>query len=157
MMNNIYIEEEVILEENLRAALEKAVNAVCAEEKLPPVSICILICDKERIREINREERNIDSPTDVLSFPDIEPSEETGLADIINAEVDPETGKIWLGDMAICMDVIREHAAEYGNTVEKELMYMAVHSVYHLLGYDHMEEEDKKVMREREEAVMSIL
>ena len=156
-MNDIYIEEEVILEEGLKEALCKAVNGVCTEEKLPPVSVCILICDKERIREINLEERNIDSPTDVLSFPDMEPSEETGLADIEAASPDPETGKIWLGDMAICMDVIKEHAAEYGNSVEKELMYMAVHSVYHLLGYDHMEENEKKVMREREEAVMKLL
>lgn len=156
-MNNIYIEEEVILEENLKNALIRAVNGVCAEEKLPPVELCILICDKERIREINRDERNIDSPTDVLSFPDLEPSEETGLADLSLAEPDPGSGKIWLGDMAICMDVITEHAEEYGNTVEKELMYMAVHSVYHLLGYDHMNEKDKKIMREREETVMKEL
>jgi len=72
----------------------------------------------------------------------------------LEAEKDPETGALCLGNMVLCMDVIEEHAKEYANTVKAELFYMTVHSMFHLLGYDHMNEPDKKVMRAKEKEII---
>lgn len=98
----------------------------------------------DEIHELNREYRGVDSPTDVLSFPQYENLEE---------EI-PEVGEICLGDVVICEEKAREQAAEYGHSFERELVYLFTHSVLHLLGYDHMEEAEKQEMRSREEEIM---
>ena len=153
-MNYIYIEEDIELEENHKQIIKDTVNKVWEKESLPEISLCVLITDKEGIREINKENRNIDSPTDVLSFPYLTFDDNYNMIENPEDEKDPETNTLMLGDMVICMDVIKEHAEEYLNTVEQELSYMVVHSMYHLLGYDHMNEEDKKVMREKEKEII---
>lgn len=98
------------------------------------------------IREINKKYRNIDKETDVLSFPMFEKDE---IRDVVEEEV--------LGDIIISVDRVKEQAEEYGHSFERELSYMLVHGFYHLMGEDHIEEDDKKVMREKEEKVLNIL
>ena len=116
-----------------------------------------MITTKEEIREINKEQRNIDKPTDVLSFPALEYDEEYKLAQPITQDCyDPEYNAVFLGDMVICDDKIREQAEEYGHSYERELSYLTVHSMYHLLGYDHETEELKRDMREKEEKILKL-
>ena len=98
----------------------------------------------EEIHELNKLHRGVDKPTDVLSFPQFE--------DV--CEEAPEEGEICLGDVVICREKAAEQAEEFGHSFEREILYLFVHSVLHLLGYDHMEEGEKKVMRAREEKIM---
>ena len=115
------------------------------------VDVCIT--DDEGIREINREMREVDKSTDVLSFPvfDLVPGE---LPD--EEDADPCTGLVPLGDMAISMEHVSAQAKEYGHSEKRELSYLVVHSVLHLLGYDHLDEgEKKRQMRAREEDILS--
>lgn len=114
------------------------------------LEVSLTITDAEAIREINAAYRNVDQVTDVLSFPQYESAEEV-REEILHC---PDGCVIPLGDVVICMDRALEQAAEYGNTEEREVTYLFVHSMMHLLGYDHMEEEEKKIMRRHEESVM---
>ena len=107
------------------------------------------------IQELNREMRQVDRPTDVLSFPEFEltPGQLPGQED-----ADPGTGYVPLGDMAISLERVKAQAKEYGHSNRRELAYLAVHSVLHLLGYDHMDEGQQKAqMRAREETIMAAL
>ena len=114
--------------------------------------INIILTTPENIKKYNKEYRNIDKETDVLSFPMFEKEE-------IEEKVKNNDFKTMdiLGDMIISIPRVEEQAIEYGHSFERELAYMVVHSFYHLLGYDHMEEDDKNVMRKKEEEVLSIL
>ncbi len=140
----------------LRALLRNAVKtALAAEDMTDPCEINILLTDDDGIQEVNREMRDIDRPTDVLSFPmfDLVPGEHPDEMD-----ADPATGRIPLGDMCISVERARAQAQEYGHSFEREICYLSVHSVLHLLGYDHLDEgEMKRRMRGREEAIMSEL
>ena len=121
--------------------------SICLEQegvKNQEVELSIIFISEEEIQEINAEHRGIDKVTDVLSFPQFE----TPL-DI------PEEGICILGDVVICVDVAQKQALEFGHSFKRELMYLYVHSLFHLLGHDHMEEEEKKVMRAAEELVMT--
>ena len=111
----------------------------------------VTITDNEGIRQINREQRGIDSPTDVLSFPMFDSTEEMEEMQRLTG------GDVPLGDVVICMDKIREQAEEFGHSEERETVYLFTHSVLHLLGYDHEEDEDRKKMRAREEEIMESL
>lgn len=121
----------------------------CYDEELP-LEISISVVGKDEIHRINREFRNVDSVTDVLSFPQY-PDAGSLIKDIGLLEEEQE---LLLGDVVICYDVAAEQALEYGTGERRELVYLFVHSLLHLLGYDHMEEEERSVMREREERVM---
>ena len=138
----------------ISANIRTCINAVLkAEGVTAKCEINVLVTDDAGIREINRTSRNIDSATDVLSFPmfDLAEGEHPD-------ECDPETGRVPLGDMCISVERARAQAREYGHSFEREICYLAVHSTLHLLGYDHMDEgERKRRMRGREEAVMSAL
>ena len=153
-MIKIYIEEEVKISGEMKAAVRDGIRRVARSEKLFDSEVGVLICSKERIAALNEEKRGISAPTDVLSFPNLEFDENYELLSDIEEEKDPDTGRVYLGDMALCPDIINEHAREYGQTPEREILYMAVHSMYHLLGYDHMTEEDKKVMRAKEKEIV---
>ncbi len=123
-----------------------AIEAVSKEAKLSKeTEVSVTICDNGEIREINREYRNIDNATDVLSFPMYSYSEPMVLSEEILE------GENMLGDIVISLERAREQAEEYGHSTERELSFLTVHSMLHLLGYDHMEEEERAVMREREE------
>ena len=114
--------------------------------------INIILTNPQNIRKINNQYRNIDKETDVLSFPMFEKSE---IDDIIKKQ-DFNTKDI-LGDIIISIDRVKDQAIEYEHSFERELSYMVVHGFYHLMGYDHMEENDKKIMRKKEEDVLNIL
>lgn len=108
--------------------------------------VSVTFTDPQTIRRINSEYRGVDSVTDVLSFPQFSSKEEI-----------PGSGYVSLGDVVICGERAAEQAEEYGHSLERELVYLFVHSMCHLLGYDHMEAEEKTVMREAEEDVMKRL
>ena len=123
-----------------------AIEVVSKEADLSEgTEVSVTICDNEEIREINREFRNIDKATDVLSFPMYSYSEPMVLAEEVLE------GENMLGDIVISLERAREQAEEYGHSTERELSFLTVHSMLHLLGYDHMEEEERVQMREREE------
>ncbi|MBQ1220085.1 MAG: rRNA maturation RNase YbeY [Peptococcaceae bacterium] len=131
------------------AEWEEKINQVAAiclrEEQLPEdVEVDLLFVDNEAIREMNLEYRDKDSATDVLSFPMYEPDE----------EIDDEE-EVLLGDIVISLERAQEQCEEYGHSLEREVMYLLVHGLLHLAGYDHMEEEDKKVMRAQEEKLLA--
>ena len=114
--------------------------------------VSITLTNPENIQKLNKQYRNIDKPTDVLSFPMFEKLEIDDI--ILNKRFDNEDV---LGDMVISIPKVEEQAKEYGHSFERELSYMVVHSFYHLMGYDHIKEEDKAVMRPKEEFVLENL
>lgn len=119
------------------------------------VQVCLSFVDKSEIQRLNREFRNLDKCTDVLSFPtvNIKPGEKFNKK-IFKNDIDPQNKHLMLGDIIICEDVAKEHADEYNHSYERELCYLIVHGFLHLIGYDHEKEEDKIVMRAYEEAVL---
>ena len=145
--------DTILITEEHKEIIKKVIEAVTLEENLGFDSyISVIITDKEEIRKINKEERNIDAPTDVLSFPYLEFDENYKLLyEPQKEDYDPEYNAVCLGDMVICYDKILEQSEEYGHTEERELSYLVAHSMYHLLGYDHITDELKKDMREKEE------
>lgn len=118
------------------------------ENVLVPCEISFSLVIPEEIQELNAEYRNIDKETDVLSFPMLEFPEDENMLTY-------ETGiPVMLGDIVISTTRAAEQAEAYGHSLEREICYLSVHSVLHLLGYDHMEEDEKRVMRAREKAIM---
>lgn len=129
--------------------------AVRCEGVSVPVEINVLVTDNRGIRAINRVSRGIDRATDVLSFPAFQ-FEPGRLPEDLTPYLDAETGLLPLGDMAISLERAREQAAEFGHSVRREVGYLTIHSVLHLLGYDHMDEGVmKRQMRGREEAILA--
>ena len=139
---------------NAAALIKKAVAmALDAEGVDCPCQISVLLTDDEGIRQVNREFRDIDRATDVLSFPlnELEP----GRFDPALCEKDLDTGAVMLGDMMISLPRCETQGEEFGHGFEREIMYLTVHSVLHLLGYDHVDEGAMKAqMRGREKAIM---
>ena len=129
--------------------------ALDAEGVTVPCEINVLITNDAGIHEINRAQRDVDRPTDVLSFPmfDLQPGDKPE-----ENWADPDTGLVPLGDMVISLERCAAQAEEFGHPLQRELAYLAVHSVLHLLGYDHMDEGPMKAqMRAREEAILETL
>ena len=118
----------------------------------------VLITDNEDIRQINNEYRNIDTPTDVLSFPMIEyerPSDFEFLEEAGDDCFHPDTGELLLGDIVISIDKVEEQAEKYGHSQTRELAFLVAHSMLHLCGYDHMEEDERKIMERKQEEILS--
>ena len=156
MEHEVYISREVIgLGHNESAALiKKAINmALDAEGIDVPCIISVMLTDDEGIQTINREFRGVDRATDVLSFPmnELVPGE----FDEELCEHDMDSGAVMLGDMMISIPRCEEQGEEFGHGYKREIMYLTVHSVLHLLGYDHIDEGEMKAqMRAREKAIM---
>lgn len=157
MEHRIIVETEVEAGPELTGQVTRVIEAALkAEQVKVPCEISVLFTDNDGIQAINREMREIDRPTDVLSFPmfELEPGAPPEDEDYL----DPETGMCPLGDMCISLERAEEQAKEYGHSLERELCYLAVHSVLHLLGYDHLDEGPmKRQMRAREEAILGEL
>ena len=134
--------------ETMGRALSLILESEGIDEDGAEVSVSFV--SSENIRELNRDYRDVDSVTDVLSFPQFETVDE-----LIEAEED--TGVAELGDVVICMDRAKSQAEEFGHPLKREVIYLFVHSILHLLGYDNMEEDEKKIMRAREEETMEKL
>jgi len=141
----IYFDDEQAVSQEMYELMEKAAAACLEKEDVDPerCEISVTFVSGEEIQELNRDHRGVDSVTDVLSFPQYEEPAEF-----------PDEGEICLGDVVICTDKIKEQALEFGHSEERETIYLFTHSILHLLGYDHMEEDEKRVMRAREEEVM---
>ena len=117
--------------------------------------VSVTFVDNEAIREINREERNIDKATDVLSFPMLE-FDENG--DIINSEFDFDEDYVLLGDIVISLERAREQSIEYGHSFIREIAFLTVHSMLHLLGYDHVNNEtEEKIMFKKQDEILNLL
>ena len=144
------------ISDDRRAFIRRVIRTALAAEGVDfPCEVDVLLTDDEAIHRINREMRQVDRSTDVLSFPEFDlhpgqlPTEE---------DADPGTGLVPLGDMVISMEHVAAQAKEYGHSTRRELAYLVVHSVLHLLGYDHLDEgSQKKQMRAREEAILAEL
>ncbi len=136
--------------------IEKVVETCFKEEKLEKTNLYlnVILTNPEKIKNINKEYRNVDKATDVLSFPMFEKNE---IESIINIGENNPIKEDVLGDIIISIPKVIEQAAEYGHSVERELAYMVVHGFYHIMGYDHIKEEDKKIMRPKEENILSKL
>lgn len=145
----IYFEEGHAVPEELLQKMTEAAEYAVESENMHNLDkqrceISVTFVDLDEIHELNKQYRGVDKPTDVLSFPAVDDLEE---------EI-PEVCEICLGDVVICEQKAREQAEEFGHSFERELVYLFTHSVLHLLGYDHMEEDEKKAMRAREEEIM---
>ena len=147
------------LEELAATVIEEALDYVeCPYE----AEVNLLITDNEQIQEMNRNFRQIDRPTDVLSFPMIE-YEEPGNFDFLENEeltedcFHPETGELLLGDIVISAEKVLEQAAEYGHSVKREYAFLIAHSMLHLAGYDHMEPEEAAVMEQKQREILEKL
>ncbi len=144
---NIYFSEEENIDQQIIETMKHAAEYCAALEGLDSdiCEISVSFVSEDTIHELNRDYRGTDRVTDVLSFPQYESVE------------DMQGDLIELGDVVICEKRAREQAEEFGHSYEREIIYLFVHSVLHLLGYDHMEEGEKQVMRAREEEVMDHL
>lgn len=142
------------IKEHMQKACEIALDTELSEIIDNPsqnsIEIGVSIVSSDEIKELNNEYREIDKVTDVLSFPQFEDIND--LADDIDEDIET-----LLGDVVICYDVAMSQAEEYGTGIMREFVYLFVHSIFHLLGYDHMQDEDKKLMRKKEDAVMEEL
>ena len=138
--------------------IKRCVRAALSSECVDlPCEVSVLITNDRAIREINREYRGVDAPTDVLSFP-MQELRCPGWNGVDTGSADPESGLIPLGEIVLSADRVAKQARLYGRTVEYETAYLTVHSVLHLLGYDHIDEaEDKKIMRKQEKLAMKDL
>ena len=138
------------------ALIRKVIRTGLAAEGMTlPCEVDVLLTNDEGIHAVNLDMRGVDRPTDVLSFPefDLTPGEHPEVED-----ADPGTGLIPLGDMVISMERVAAQAEVYGHSRKRELAYLVIHSVLHLLGYDHLDEgPQKRKMREREEAILAQL
>lgn len=133
--------------------VEKVMQKAFIIEKIDKLNLYInvILTNPENIRKANKEYRNIDKETDVLSFPMFEKNE---IQEMLKNGNDTQDV---LGDIIISVSRVEEQAREYGHSFEREFAYMLVHGFYHLMGYDHMNEEEKQEMRQKEESVLDIL
>ena len=142
----------------LTAHIKRCIRGALEQEGVTvPCEINVLLTDNQGIREINRDLRDVDRETDVLSFPMFEfiPGE---FPEDVSDLLDPGSSLLPLGDMALSVEKIKSQAEEFGHSQEREIGYLTVHSVLHLLGYDHLDEGPmKKQMRTREDAIMEYL
>ena len=156
MEHEIYVSREKrnLGHNNAAALIKKAIAmALKAEGISVPCLISVMLTDDEGIRQVNKEFRDIDRATDVLSFPlnELTP----GAFDASLCEQDLDTGSVLLGDMMISLPRCEAQGEEFGHGFDREIMYLTVHSVLHLLGYDHVDEgEGKRLMRTREKIIM---
>ena len=158
----IYIDDrqnKIATSLELFKTLEEVVQRTLKEESvLVPYEVSILMVDNEAIREINLENRGIDKETDVLSFPMLDYPKGKVFKDVYKnhsfAAEDLNGDELVLGDIVLSLEKAKEQCDDYNHSFLRESCYLTVHSVLHLLGYDHMEEEEKTIMREREESIL---
>ena len=159
----ITIEEEakIPFSFDYKELTERVINGALDFIECPyEAEVNVLFTDNASIREINRDNRDIDAPTDVLSFPIGEypvPGNFDTLEDEQPEVFHPETGELMLGDIVISVERVVAQAEEFGHSEERELGFLLAHSVLHLCGFDHMEEEERLVMEEKQRLIMDTL
>ena len=158
MTFHIETEVDVTFDFDYKQLIEEVILASLDEEQCPyEAEVNVILTDNASIQEINYEHRQINAPTDVLSFPMayfIEPSDFTRLEEEQEDCFHPETGELMLGDIIISVDKVKSQAEEFGHSQKRELGFLIAHSMLHLCGYDHMEEEERKLMEERQRRIM---
>ena len=158
-----YVENETNVQFtfDVEKTVEQVALQVLETENCPyEVQINVLLTDNAGIREYNANYRNIDRETDVLSFPNVDyevPADFEGLEEFEADYFDPDSGELILGDIILSVDKIKEQAENYNHSQYREFAFLVAHSMLHLCGYDHMEEEEAKVMEGKQEAVLSAL
>ena len=161
MTSYVENETEVDLPFDVQELSEQIMDVVTEMENCPyETTVNFLLTDNAGIREYNRDYRSLDQETDVLSFPNI-PFEKAGdFASVELSEADyfdPDSGELVLGDIILSVDRVLSQAHEYGHSVLREFAFLTAHSMFHLCGYDHMDEQDAAVMEEKQEAVLTRL
>lgn len=155
IIENEYEEKSL---EGYASIIDEIVEAALDYEGFPyECQVSVTLVDNETIHEINNEYRQIDRPTDVLSFPALEYEEAGafGWLDEAGVEIcDPESGEIVLGDIMISMDKVEEQAAEFGHSKKREFAFLIAHSMLHLMGYDHMEDDERVIMEKKQEEIL---
>ena len=161
----IYVDnrqEKIEVTEEFTEGLKKVINFALKEEEVDlECEVSLLFVDNDEIREINNETRQIDRETDVLSFPMLDYENKKIFKEWYKnhefSESDFDGEELVLGDIVLSLEKALEQSKEYNHSYEREASYLVVHSVLHLLGYDHMEDEDKVIMRKREEEILGKL
>lgn len=144
------IEAASVLEKLIKSVAEGVLEFEEIDEKC---EVNVMFADNDKIREINREQRDIDSATDVLSFPFLDAKN----GDITVSDEDFYEGYLSLGDIVVSLERAKEQAEEYGHSFEREVGFLTCHSMLHLLGYDHIDEADRVIMRKKEEEILKKL
>jgi probable rRNA maturation factor len=161
MTFNIEYEAAKLLDFDYEVLVKRVIEACLDYEDCPyEAEVSILFTDDDEIRNINKEFREIDAPTDVLSFPANEyevPGDFSKMEEMIPGCFHPETGELLLGDIVISVDRAILQAQEYGHSLEREIAFLTAHSMFHLFGYDHMEEQERLVMEEKQNDVLEKL
>ena len=148
------------VDEELTNIIDEIIDyALKDEQVLIPYEVSVIYVDNESIREINEETRGIDKATDVLSFPMLDYDHGKVFKDCYVgyefSQIDLNEGNLVLGDIVLSLERAKEQSEDFGHSFQREVCYLIIHSILHLLGYDHMEEDEKKVMRAREEEILS--
>ncbi|WP_276855267.1 rRNA maturation RNase YbeY [Enterocloster lavalensis] len=158
MTITIEYEAEKQLDLPYEEIIRDVVNESLDYEKCPyEAEVNVILTDNQAIQEINREHRQIDASTDVLSFPMVDyeaPSDFDHVEDSVEDYFNPETGELMLGDIVISVDKVEEQAEKYGHSQTRELAFLVAHSMLHLCGYDHMEEEERLLMEARQNEIL---
>lgn len=149
-------------DKELQIPYEKIINdiipaALDYEECPYEAEVNVLLTDNDAIQEINRDYRQIDAPTDVLSFPMVDfemESDFNHVEDHVEDYFNPETGELILGDIIISIEKVIEQAEKYGHSQERELAFLIAHSMLHLCGYDHMDEAEREVMEGKQREIL---
>lgn len=145
---------------NYEEIADKVINAALDYEECPyEAEVSLTLVDNNRIHDINKEFRDIDRPTDVLSFPMVE-YDDAGEFVFLEDEDDcfnPETGELMLGDIIISLDKVEEQAIAYGHSFTREYAFLIAHSMLHLMGYDHMTDDDASIMEAKQRAILDNL
>ena len=164
MTLDIQYETQKQLPVDYEEIITKVVNASLDYQKCPyEIELNVTLTDNEEIHKINKEFRDIDRPTDVLSFPMIEYQEAGDFAWLEEHEEElddcfnPETGELVLGDIVISVEKVIVQAQEYGHSLERELGFLVAHSMLHLFGYDHMEDDERIVMEQKQEEILTLV
>lgn len=161
MTFNIEVETDKEIGIDYKKMIDAVINEVLSYEACPyEVEVNIILTDNDEIHKINMEYRQIDRPTDVLSFPMInytKPSDFSIVEENIEDYFNPETGELILGDMIISIDKVLEQAENFNHSITREFAFLVTHSMLHLCGYDHEEEDEAKVMEEKQRQILGRL
>lgn len=159
MTVTIEFETEKKLDLDCEKIIREIVDAAMDYEACPyEAEVSVLLTDNAGIQEINRENRGIDNPTDVLSFPMVDYAAPADFDSVDEADwglFNPDTGELLLGDIVISQDKVLSQAEAYGHGPERELAFLVAHSMLHLFGYDHMEDEERVEMERRQEEILT--
>lgn len=159
----IHIEQEttVTFDFDIKEVIEQVIIGTLDYENCPyEAEITVILMDNPSIQEVNMEQRGIAAPTDVLSFPMLEFEKPSEFSKVEEEQADsfhPDSGELMLGEILLSLDKVRSQAVEYGHSNKRELGFLIAHSMLHLCGYDHMEEEERSVMEEHQSEILKRL